>query len=255
MLALERQREILNWLTDRGSARVTELAQRFDVTEETIRRDLDKLEQEGQLVRSHGGALVVRQAEAEAPHWQREFVNKPLKDAIAREAVKLVAAGDVILLDASSTAWFMAQRLFTAPLTVITNSIPCAFSLGERDDCKVISPGGTLAKVSLSFVGTEAQQALRRYHAGKLFLSCRGLDLQRGASDVSEEQAAVRRVMMEIADERILMVDSSKLGSRSLTMLGDVGSFTRIITDDRADDAFCRAVEAMGVPVIRATVF
>ena len=255
MLALERHREIIVLLAGKGSVRVSELAERFEVTEETIRRDLDKLEQEGQLVRSHGGALMATAGESESPHWQREFLNQDLKQAIAREAVKLVVDGDVILLDASSTSWFLAQRLHGEAMTVITNSIPIAHMLGERERCKVLCPGGTLTQASMSFVGAETQEALRRYHARRLFLSCRGVDLHRGASDLSEEQAAVRRVMMEIADERILMVDSTKLGVRSLAIIGAINSFTRVVTDEKADPDFYRQVEQLGVPVTRAAIF
>lgn len=249
MLALERQREIVAVLAGSGSARVTELARRFSVTEETIRRDLDKLEAEGKLVRSHGGAVA--QVEAETPHWQREYVNPREKEAIAREAAHGVEEGDTLILDASSTCWFLAQRLPDIPLTVITNSLQVALALGEHRHCKVISPGGTLNTTSWSFVGSETQLALRRYHARRLFLSCRAFDAERGACDISEEQAMVRRVMMEIADERHLLLDSSKLGQRALSIIAPPAAFTRLVTDAGADAALCAAVEKAGLPVVR----
>lgn len=253
MLALERQREILAVLAEKGGVRVTELAQRFDVTEETIRRDLDKLESDGKLVRSHGGAVI--QGEAETPYWQREFVNAQQKDAIAREAAKILEEGDTLILDASSTSWFLARRLPDFPLTVITNSLQVMLVLGERAHCKVISPGGTLVHASLSFVGSEAQLALRRYHARRLFMSCRAFDLQRGACDISEEQAMVRRVMMEISDECNLLMDSSKLGLRSLSVIAPPTAFTRIITDDKADPEFCHSMQQLGLALVRAESF
>ncbi len=253
MLALERHRGILDLLAEQGGARVTELAQRFDVTEETIRRDLDKLESDGKLVRSHGGAVASR--EAEAPHWQREYVNTREKDAIAREASKLVLEGDTIILDASSSSWFLAQRLPKVPLVVLTNSLHIALTLGDRPHCKVICMGGTLTPISMSLVGSETQAMLRRYHARRLFLSCRGFDVQRGASDVSEEQAMVRRVMMEIADECNLLVDGSKLGQRALSIIAPPAAFRSIITDDHADPERCRDMQQMGLPLIRAEIF
>lgn len=253
MLALERQREIVTLLSEKGSARVTELAQRFEVTEETIRRDLDKLEADGKLTRSHGGAVVVK--ESELPHWQREYVNQREKEAIAREAAKLVEEGDTLILDASSTSWFLARRLPEVPLTVITNSLPVALVLGERASCKVICPGGTLVPTSMSLVGSETQLGLRRYHARRLFLSCRGFDAQRGACDISEEQAMVRRVMMEIADECNLLVDGSKLGERALSVIAPPTAFTRIFTDEQADPERCRTLEQLGLPLVRAVLF
>lgn len=253
MLAIERHRSILDLLAEQGGARVSELAQRLDVTEETIRRDLDKLEADGKLVRSHGGAVAAR--EHEVPHWQREYVNTREKEAIAREASKLVVEGDTILLDASSSSWFLAQRLPEVPLVVITNSLHIAIALGDRPHCKVICPGGTMTPVSMSFVGSETQAMLRRYHARRLFLSCRGFDAQRGASDVSEEQAMVRRVMMEVADESNLLVDGSKLGQRALSIIAPPPAFRRIITDSQADPAMCSAIEQLGLPLIRAEIF
>ena len=252
MLALERQREIVASLADKRSVRVSELARQFDVTEETIRRDLEKLEGEGKLVRSHGGAVV--SGEVEIPHWQREFVNQPQKEAMAREAVKLVEEGDALLLDASSSSWFVARRLPDIPLTVITNSLHTCMALAGREQYRIICPGGTMVETSMSFVGSETQHALRRFHARKLFMSCRGVDLQRGVSDLSEEQAMVRRVMLEISDEHILLADSSKFNERALSIIAPLATFQRVVTDEGADADTCRAMQQAGIDVIRAAL-
>ncbi len=249
MLALERQREISGLVAAQGSVRVVDLARRYAVTEETIRRDLEKLEVDGKLVRSHGGA--VPPGEDEAPHWQREFVNQAEKEAIARDAAVLVVPGEVVVLDASSTAWFLARRLAAVDVTVITNSLYSSLAAGQQR-ARVLSPGGTLSAKSMSFIGSETQQALRRYHANKVFISCRGVDLQRGASDLSEEQALVRRAMLEIADEKILLVDSAKFGVRSLVEIAPLETFKHVITDSAAPEAYCREIEARGVSVTRA---
>jgi len=252
MLALERQREIVAVLTERGSARVAELARQFDVTEETIRRDLEKLEAEHKLVRSHGGAVTA--SEPETPHWQREFVNQPQKEALAREAVKLVEEGDILMLDASSSCWFLARRLPDIPLTIITNSLHTCMALAGREHFRVICPGGTLVETSMSFVGAETQHALRRYHAGKFFMSCRGLDLLRGASDLSEEQAMVRRMMLEGSDHHVLLVDSTKLQTRALSIIAPIAAFHHLITDDAADAETCAAFQQAGLQVTRVAV-
>ena len=124
MLAEERHRAIRERLARQGSVRVTVLASMFSVTEETIRRDLDKLQDEGFLRRIHGGALPVAESGTDTPFWYREQVLEDEKRAIAREAAKRIEAGDRILLDASSTAWFLAQEIpEDLPLTVLTNSI------------------------------------------------------------------------------------------------------------------------------------
>lgn len=247
MLAIERQREILTALSKQGSVKVPELALRFDVAEETIRRDLDKLSAEGRLVRSHGGAVAT--IEKESPHWQREFVNQAEKSAIAAAAIKLIAPGDTIILDASSSSWFVASRLPRIPLTILTNSIHICMSLEGRDDTTVICPGGNMTDASMSFVGPVTLDVLRRYHAAKLFFSCRGFDRQRGLSDISEEQAAVRRVMLEISDEHYLLLDSSKWGTRALAVVAPLEIVHHLITDSGVSNAECDAVRAAGIEV------
>jgi DeoR/GlpR family transcriptional regulator of sugar metabolism len=252
MLAIERQREIVLVLTAQRSVRVGDLAGRFQVTEETIRRDLDKLEAQGKLVRSHGGAVAAM--ETEQPHWQREFVNQGQKEAIAREAVKLVEPGDSLILDASSSSWFLARRLPDMPLTIITNSLYICMSLQEREHITVICPGGTLAATSMSFIGAMTLENLRRYHAAKMFFSCRGLDIQRGLSDLNEDQAMVRRIMLDVSDEHILLLDSSKWGTRALSMVAPLGTVQRVITDADVPPAEVEAVRAQGIVVDLATV-
>jgi DeoR family fructose operon transcriptional repressor len=252
MLALERQREILAALSDQSSVRVADLAKRFEVAEETIRRDLDRLGSQGKLVRSHGGAMAT--TENEAPYWQREFINQAQKEAISRAAVKLINEGDTLILDASSSSWFLARRLPDIPLTIITNSLYNCMALEGREHIKIISPGGTLAETSMSFVGSATQEALRRYHAGKLFMSCRAFDVQRGLSDISDEQAMVRRVMLEVTEHHVLLIDSSKWGARALAFIASAAEFQHIITDDGVGESDCAALRSLGLDVTVAQV-
>ena len=250
MLALERQREILAALAAKNSVRVTEMARQFDVTEETIRRDLEKLEAEGKLLRSHGGAVTVH--EPEIPHWQREFVNQEQKEAMAREAAKLLDEGDTVLLDASSSCWFLARKLPDIPLTFITNSLHTCMALAGREHFRVICLGGTLSERSMSFTGAETQIALLRYHAHWCFLSCRGLDLQRGASDLSEEQAMVRRTMLEVSDRHVLLADATKWGQRALSIIAPLNAFQHLVTDDAAPAEDVATIRNQGMDIILA---
>ncbi len=250
MLAIERQREILRVLSEQASVRVPDLAVRFQVAEETIRRDLDKLSAEGRLVRSHGGAVAA--LEAEQPHEQRELLNQPQKEAMAREALRLIEPGDTIALDASSSSWFIARQLPDMPLTVITNSLYVCTALAGREQVSVICTGGTLARTSMSLVGTTTIGFLGRYHAAKLFFSCRALDLQRGLSDISEEQAAVRQAMLDISDRHILMMDSSKWGARALSIVAPIQEVHCIITDSNTPDVDCQTLREAGIEVITA---
>ncbi len=139
MLVAERYDKIVSLVNERGSIRVSELSELCGVTEETIRRDLDRLEQQGKLRRSHGGAVSVKETQAETPYFEREVMHQEEKKRIAKAAVARIEPHDRIALDASSTAWYMASILPDVPLTVLTNSIKVALELSSKEKIEVIS--------------------------------------------------------------------------------------------------------------------
>lgn len=247
MLVVERQREIINRLGKDGSARVTELAKLFNVTEETIRRDLDRLEAEGKLVRSHGGAVCVQEnSNPEIPYPLREISHVEEKISIARKAVERVIEGDTILLDASTSAWQMAQLLPDIRLTVVTNAIKVALALAEHTRTHIIVTGGALLPSSLSFVGPVAESFLSEYRVDKLFLSCKGVDFQRGLSESNELQAIMKKRMIGIADVRYLLVDHSKFQVNALTVFGNLENIDEVITDAGVDDSVVNLIKQSG---------
>ena len=231
MLAAERYEKILQIVNDRGSVRVSELSELCGVTEETIRRDLDRLEQSGRLRRSHGGAVSVKDIRAEIPYAEREITRADEKKRIAQAALSDVGAYDRILLDASSTAWYLASILPDMPLTVLTNSIKIAVALSGKEKIEVISTGGMLAPRSLSYVGPLAERTLDGYHVGKAFLSCKGVHLQRGLSESNELQGRVKQKMIEIADRVVLLADSSKFGAQAFARVAGLDEVDAIVTD------------------------
>ncbi|MEH7382944.1 DeoR/GlpR family DNA-binding transcription regulator [Bacillus sp. JJ1533] len=250
MLVAERQRKIVDLVNERLSIRVSELSKIFKVTEETIRRDLEKLEKENQLMRSHGGAVSIEKYEHEPSYTEREITNVPEKKAIAAKALELVNQGDQIILDASSTAWYVAKELPDIPLTVVTNSIKVAIELSKKDHIKVISTGGQLLSSSLSYVGPLAERSLDLYHVNKTFLSCKGVHLENGLSDSNELQALLKSKMMKIADETILMVDSSKFGTRAFSQISLLSHIDTIITDSKIDPFSSKQIEEKGIKLI-----
>lgn len=243
MLVAERQKKIVELVNERLSIRVTELSKIFSVTEETIRRDLEKLEKENLLMRSHGGAVSIEKDQGEVSYLEREVTNSEQKKAIAGAAVRLIEPGDQIVLDASTTAWYVAKELPDMPLTVLTNSIKVAIELSKKEQIKVISTGGTLLAQSLSYVGPLAERSLSMYHVNKAFLSCKGVHLERGLSDFNESQALLKKQMMEIADETILMVDSSKFGTRAFSRISPVSNLDYIITDSKVNEETKKELE------------
>ncbi|NIK68573.1 MULTISPECIES: DeoR/GlpR family DNA-binding transcription regulator [unclassified Paenibacillus] len=249
MLVAERYETIVRLVNERGSIRVSELSELCQVTEETIRRDLDRLEQAGRLRRSHGGAVSVKDTQPETPVAEREIMHADEKRRIAEEAVKLIKPNDRILLDASSTAWYMASILPDIPLTVLTNSIKVAVALSNKEKIEVISTGGILASRSLSYVGPLAERSLETYHVNKLFLSCKGVHLERGISESNELQARIKHKMLGIAEQVILLADSSKFGVQAFTHVGDLAEVNAIITDRRLSQEAAAGLSERSIPV------
>jgi DeoR/GlpR family transcriptional regulator of sugar metabolism len=253
MLIAERQREIAALVERERSARVTTLARLFKVTEETIRRDLEKLEMDGKLMRSHGGA-VSRSTVFDLPFGEGEISFAAEKAAIAREAVKLIEEGDTILIDASTTALQMARMVPDMPLTVLTNSMQVCVELTSRPRMRVVCTGGTLSPPSLSFVGFRAEQMLSEYHVNRLFFSCTGVDFEHGLSDINESQAVLKQKMTAVAEHAYLMVDRHKFGVKSLKRFGQVSDVKTIITNDTVSPAIVEHLQALGVTVVLAAV-
>ncbi|QHW33852.1 DeoR/GlpR transcriptional regulator [Paenibacillus rhizovicinus] len=251
MLVAERYEKIVGLVNERGSIRVTELSELCRVTEETIRRDLDRLEQAGRLRRSHGGAVSVKDApsQPEIPYAEREITHAEEKRRIAEEAVKLIRPKDRILLDASSTAWYMATILPDLPLTVLTNSIKVAMELSGKERIEVISTGGTLAQRSLSYVGPLAERSLDAYHVDKVFFSCKGVHLERGISESNELQARIKQKMLGMADDIVLLADASKFGVQAFTHVAELGEVHRIITDRRVPQETLGALAERSISV------
>lgn len=236
MLVAERQQKIVDTVNERKSIRVTELSQIFSVTEETIRRDLEKLESEKKLSRSHGGAISINPSDSlEIPYTQREITNVEEKNQIALEAVKHVEEGDKVILDASTTAWYMAKSLPDIQITVLTNSIKVAMALSTKKQITVISTGGTLLPKSLSFVGPLAESSLDTYHVNKAFISCKGLHIDRGISESDEQQARIKKKMIDSADSVCIMIDHSKFGVQAFSRLSGLEVIDNIITDNNVD--------------------
>lgn len=239
MLAVERYEKIARLVDERGSVRVSELSEMFGVTEETIRRDLAKLEQSGRLIRSHGGAVSIQADQSpEIPFFEREVTNVEEKKEIAQAAIQHVQSKDRIILDASSTAWYMASLLPDIPLTVLTNSMQVAAALANKEKIEVVSTGGILSPRSMSYVGPLAESSVEQYHVNKAFLSCKGVHLERGVTESSELQGRLKKKMISIADEVYLLADYSKFGVNEFSLVASCEAFHTIITDRKTDEAF-----------------
>lgn len=253
MLAEHRQREILVRLDADGAVRVIDLAAELGVTEETIRRDLAKLHRCGRLLRTHGGAVVDDSRRREIPFKIRQAENLVLKEAIAAEAATLVKEQAVIVLDASTTVLELARVLPDRPLTVLTNSLAVARVLSDRTKVRVVLTGGEFEPTSLSLTGAVALQTLARFNISQAFLSCSGVDLERGLSEASDPPAQFKQLLLELAEHTYLLADHSKFGTRSVVFFGKLQQLEAIVTDDQTSENITRRLASAGVSVIQAS--
>jgi DeoR/GlpR family transcriptional regulator of sugar metabolism len=232
MLNAERIHEIIKELKGRRIVSVRELAKRYYTSESTIRRDLAKLEKMGILRRSYGGALLLEGVNAEIPLSVREHEQKTAKELIARLASHLVKNAEVLFLDSSSTVLHMVMHLKVfEDLTIITNGAKTAMECGNLLKGRIYSTGGLLRENSLSYIGEQARKSVQNYHADILFFSCRALSIEKGLTDVSEEEALLRRSMMENARKLVLLADSQKFGEVSFCSICPLTRIHCVVTD------------------------
>ena len=233
MLAIERRNQILATLEIERRVLVSELAKKYAITEETIRRDLEKLENEGLLKKTYGGAVVVDNLSAELPYKMRAETNKTQKLAIAEKIYKLISPKENIMLDASSTCVHIARRLKNKDsLTIITNSVEILVECSNADNISTVSTGGVLRGSSLSLAGSGATFVLNQLTADKAIISCKGLDFERGVMESSLEEADIKRTMAANAKELILAVDSSKFNRLSFAKTLDLLQVNTVVSDN-----------------------
>ncbi|SFL71242.1 DeoR/GlpR family DNA-binding transcription regulator [Halanaerobium salsuginis] len=252
MLAEERRQIILEKINSQGTVHVSNLSKELNVTEETIRRDLDILDDRSLLSRTHGGAVALEtNSKAELSFSVRENKLKKSKIEIAKKAVNLVKEGETIFLDASTTSMYLARELSNINhLTIITNSIKVMLELIDCQNVTVIATGGILRDNSFSFVGPLANETVKKYFADKIFASCKGISIDQGATDSNELEIEVKENMIKQAEEVILLTDHSKLDQIALAKFVDFSNINKLITDSKADIKIIDQFETAGLQVI-----
>ncbi|SET18623.1 transcriptional regulator, DeoR family [Natronincola peptidivorans] len=251
MLAVERRKNIMAMLQENHVVVVPELSKLLNVTEETIRRDLEKLEKEGFLKRTHGGAVLNESSGIDLPFSLREITNVEGKEAIGNKVAEFIHDGDTIMLDSSSTALQIAKYIKQKKnITVITNSVNILLELTNVKECKVISTGGILRPHSLSFVGHLTESALGKYHVDKAFISCKGIDMKKGISESNEMESEVKKKMVQNAEKVFLVVDSTKFDKTSFVKLLQLSEIDAIVTDESPSDPWEKYLQNAGIEVI-----
>jgi len=251
MLAIERRNEIFEKLQAEKRVVVSELSQYYQVSEETIRRDLEKLEKEGLAVKSYGGAVLNENTNIDLPFNLRKSRNVPGKQKIAALIRDMVNDNESLMLDASSTAVFIAKELKEKKrLSIITNSIEIILELFDAADWNVLSTGGIAKEGAFALVGPQTDRMLRSYHADKAIISCKGLDMGIGFTDTDEMHAVNKKTMLESANEKILVADHSKFDQIAFAQIGSLKDITMIVTDEKPEDKWLQAFAEMGVKCV-----
>lgn len=243
MLAIERRRNIIAKLNSSGKVIVAELAREFGVTEETIRRDLEKLDKEGLASKTYGGAVTKNNSALDLPYNVREGVNVEQKQRIADKLSEMIRDGERLMVDSSSTALYLIKKLKDKKdLTIITNSVKILLELADKPDWTVLSTGGVLKKGALSLNGSSAEKMINSYHVDTAICSCKGLDMTLGVTDSNENDSMIKQAMLNSAERCVLALDSEKFDKKSFVRICAVSDIDFIVTDSEPDDrwlAFC----------------
>ena len=241
MLAIERRREILDRLRLNGKVIVSELAKDFDVTEETIRRDLERLDRDGLASKTYGGAVARQNSALDLPYNIRENVNVTQKQVISDQVARLIRDGERLMLDSSSTALYILRKLKDKKnLTIITNSVKILIELADKSDWTVLSTGGILKQGALSLNGSSAEKMIHSYHVDTAICYCKGLDTELGVTDSNEHDSLIKQAMFASAERKILALDSEKFDKKSFVKVCGFQDLDLIVTNEAPTDAWLR---------------
>jgi len=246
----ERRQSLLELLHTQPGLRVPEIAQTLKVSEGTVRNDLNALEDEGYLNRVHGGAVLNSAIQPiNAAFGIRHQDHSKEKNCIGAGAAILVEDGDSILLDASSTAFYLALNLKERTrLRVFTNGIEVARLLAQNPTNTVILIGGVVRQDGSSVTGLLSEQIIADLHIQKAFVSCSGFSVERGMTEVYLEEAQLKRKALASVLQIFALVDSSKLGREDLTIFARPSQITKLVTDTGITDEWKARLQKANIP-------
>jgi DeoR family fructose operon transcriptional repressor len=244
-----RQSQIIELLKTNGEAKIPELKSMFDVTEMTVRRDLEKLERHGILKRTFGGAILASQ---DLTLRERTVSQAEEKMRIGRCAAALVQPGDSIFIDGGSTTLQVARHLpEQSAITVVTNAINVAAQLAERSISTIVI-GGVLVEATNSMIGSIAVESISRMAFDKVFIGATGINARHGFSNSNMHEAEIKRIAIQQAKEAYIVSDHSKFGEQVLVSFATLSDINKIVTDTMPDQELLSACQTAGVEVLLA---
>jgi DeoR family fructose operon transcriptional repressor len=255
--AQQRRSIILEELASNRVVRIADLGERFNISEVSIRRDLERLEQLGLLKRVHGGAVTVSSFTQHEITSARAIAHTREKERIGRAAAQLIRENERLILDSGTTTQQVARNipgnlLTSGNLTVITSALPIVYELDPWKSVHIILLGGVYLHEYQVVVGPQAIEALKGLHADKMFLGADGLTFSNGVTTANVLEAEVDRALVRSASKIVVVADSSKIGVIGLVTIMPLDEISTLITDDKAPRDFVEALRAQGVEVIIA---
>lgn len=248
MLAAERKQYIKSLLEKEKKVVVSELAEYFEVTEETIRRDLMKLESEGVATKIYGGAILSENTNVDLPYSVRRLTNLELKQKIADVIEPMIPEATNIMFDGSSTVLFVVKALKQrSKLTVITTSSEIICELSDKSLWKVYATGGLLKEGGYAFIGSKAIESLKSFHPDMAVFSCKGIDMEAGLTDSNINDADIKKAIIKTAKKKILAIDSTKFNTVSLADIGGFENINVVVTDKDPGDEWRAFFEEKGI--------
>lgn len=249
-----RREQLRDSLQSRGFAALGELAETLEVSESTVRRDLEQLEKEGVARRTHGGAFWTGESETMEIFQNRRDDDWPAKAAIGQAAASLVEDHDTILLDGGSTTYELARHLVGRPLQVVTNSLPVAHLLSSSDSIDLVMIGGCVRGRTAVTIGPMADSMMHSINVRKAFLSVAGIT-DRGYFNSNMMLVESEKAMLAATDRAIVVADSSKFGKVSLSRLCGLHEVDTVVTDTSIDSTWKEHLELAEVELVLASAF
>ena len=253
MLAIDRRNDIMEQIQQEGSVRVIDLSAKYDVTEETIRRDLEKLENEGRVTRTYGGAVLNKGTKEDLSINIRETRNQEGKNRIARKICELIHDGESLMLDASTSTMYVARHLKDKHhITVITNSLRVPVELASVSDAEIIVAGGTFRPNSLSMIGSRTADMLDGYYVDKAILGCKSFDPMTGTYEPHEMEAEIKKRMRRNAQMVILAADYTKFNQKSFIRTIESKDINVVVTDRKLPEETEQMLEKQNISLYYA---
>ncbi len=252
MKSAERQQEIISIIPYNGYIMVKDLSARFDVTEETIRRDLQSIcERYPSIKKVHGGVYRTTGDDIATPQTLRNVLLTAEKTRFGEYSASLLSSGETVMLDSSTTSAYIAKAIKEKKLNllIITNSIQIAEVFQDDENINAVIVGGKLRKTNGSLIGSSAIEMINRYCADYCFISPSSIDKEYGLTDNSEEEALVRETMIKNSMKRILVADNTKFGRANPHKIAPLNAFERVITDKATSEEWIDFITGKDIPV------